>query len=312
MLVRVTTFQLLAGVALDLLFADPRWLPHPVRGLGWIISRWETAWRSVPVAPRWAGIGFTLSTVALAAVLAQASAWWLPQPWVNIYWIFSLVALRGLDLEASSVIGRLRVGDLPGARSRLAMIVGRDTTTLEEPEIVRAAIETVAENLSDAVVAPLFYLALGGPAAMAAYKAVNTLDSMVGYRDERYREFGWASARLDDAANFLPARLSAGLVWLAALVTANGARRSVRVTLRDAHRQPSPNSGYPEAAVAGALGVQLGGLNSYGGVSSRKEFLGDPIHPLDAHAFAGTRRLLYVSSLLWVAALAWSLPWEWT
>ncbi len=311
MLVRVTSFQLLAGVALDLLFADPRWLPHPVRGLGWIIGKWETAWRSVPVPPKWAGAAFALSTVALAAGLVQASAWWLPQPGVNIYWIFSLAALRGLDLEAASVIGRLRAGDLPGARSRLAMIVGRDTTTLNEPEIVRAAIETVAENLSDAVVAPLFYLALGGPAAMAAYKAVNTLDSMVGYRNERYREFGWASARLDDAANFLPARLSAGLVWLAALVTANDAARSVRVTLRDAHRQPSPNSGYPEAAVAGALGIRLGGLNSYAGVSSRKEFLGDPIHPLDPRAFAGTRRLLYVSSLLWAALLAWWLPWEW-
>ncbi|MFN0171552.1 MAG: adenosylcobinamide-phosphate synthase CbiB [Bryobacteraceae bacterium] len=309
--VRVTSLQLLAGVALDLLFADPGWLPHPVRGLGWTTGKWEGMWRSTGMPLRWAGLGFAVSTIAVAVTVVLATAAWLPQPWANIYWIFSLLALRGLDLEAARVIGRLRAGDLEGARSRLSMIVGRDTLALDEPEIVRAAIETVAENLSDAVIAPLFYLALGGPAAMAAYKAVNTLDSMVGYRNQRYREFGWASARMDDAANFVPARLSAGLVWLAALVTAKNAARSVRVTLRDAHRQPSPNSGYPEAAVAGALGVRLGGLNFYGGISSWKEYLGDPIHPLDARAFAGTRRLLYVSSLLFVAILSWWLPWEW-
>src|SRR5205085_1386130 len=156
-------------------------------------------------------------------------------------------------------------GDIAEARSKLAMIVGRDTAQLEEPEILRAAIETVAENLSDGVIAPLLYLALGGPVGMAAYKAINTLDSMVGYRDQRYSEFGWASARLDDLANFVPARLTAVLVWTCALMLGYDAGRSRRITLRDAKTQPSPNAGYPEAAVAGALGIRLGGVNFYHG-----------------------------------------------
>jgi adenosylcobinamide-phosphate synthase len=156
----------------------------------------------------------------------------------------------------------------------------------------------VAENLNDAVVAPLFYLMLGGPVAMAAYKAVNTMDSMVGYRNERYREFGWAAARLDDLANLIPARLAAALVWVCAALFGYDALRSVRVTWRDGSRQPSPNSGYPEAAVAGALRVRLGGLNHYQGVASRKNYLGDPVEPLTRGAYARTRRLLYGSAAL--------------
>jgi adenosylcobinamide-phosphate synthase len=189
----------------------------------------------------------------------------------------------------------------------LAQIVGRDTESLDEKEVVRATIETIAENLSDAVIAPLFYLALGGPATMAAFKAVNTLDSMTGYRNERYREFGWASARMDDVANWIPARLTAALVWLCALLLRYDARRSIAVTLRDARLQPSPNAGYPEAAVAGALGVRLGGLNYYQGVASRKPYIGDGGRPLDLAAYTKARRLLYGASLLMVALGAGAL-----
>jgi adenosylcobinamide-phosphate synthase len=221
-----------------------------------------------------------------------------------MYWIFSLLAIRDLDLESMRVIAKLRRRDLPGARRMLACIVGRDTADLDEPEVLRATIETVAENLSDAVVAPLFYLLLGGPVAMAAYKAVNTLDSMVGYRNERYREFGWASARLDDLANFVPARLTAVLVWLCAAALRYDLSRSVAVTLRDARLQPSPNSGYPEAAVAGALGIRLGGLNYYQGVPSRKQYLGDAIRPLDLGAWRKTRLLFYSASLLMIGLAA--------
>jgi adenosylcobinamide-phosphate synthase len=162
----------------------------------------------------------------------------------------------------------------------------------------------VAENFSDAVVAPLFYFALGGPAAMAAYKAVNTLDSMVGYKDARYGELGWASARIDDLANYIPARLSVILIWMAAALLGYDVRRSYQVTLRDARSQPSPNSGFPEAAFAGAIGVQLGGLNYYRGVASRKAALGDPVRPIDRAAFSRTRRLYYVSTALLVLAVA--------
>ena len=176
--------------------------------------------------------------------------------------------------------------------------------------MVRATIETVAENLSDGVIAPLFYLALAGPAGMAAYKAINTLDSMVGHKNERYQDFGWASARLDDVVNFIPARLTAVLIWIAALLPGFRALRSIKITLRDGASQPSPNSGYPEAAVAGALGVRLGGTNYYAGQPSLKAFLGDAVVDLNRAMFGRVRILLYVSEALCVAMILGFTRWR--
>jgi adenosylcobinamide-phosphate synthase len=294
--VRFAPYELAAGVGLDLALGDPRWFPHPVRGFGWLVIHLETFWRATPLRPRIAGMLFTISAIGIACTVVA-----LTLPWLNIFWIWTLLALRDLDFEATLVWRALERGDIEEARRKLAMIVGRDTGSLDEPEILRAAIETIAENLSDAVNAPLFYLGLGGPVGMAAYKAINTLDSMVGYRNERYLEFGWAAARLDDAANFVPARLAALLVWLCALVCGYDAARSRRVTLRDAASQPSPNAGYPEAAVAGALGIRLGGVNFYKGVRSEKPYLGDAVMPLDKRAFQATRVLLYASSAAMLA-----------
>jgi adenosylcobinamide-phosphate synthase len=293
--------EILCGVALDLAIGDPRWLPHPVRWFGWLVVRLERGWRATRLPLRAAGVAFTLTAVGSAAALVALTLRYLPRPWIAVYWIFTLLAIRDLDYEAAQVIRELRRQDLESARRMLARIVGRDTAALDEPEVLRATIETLAENLSDAVIAPLFYLGLGGPVAMAAYKAINTLDSMVGYHNERYREFGWASARLDDVANFLPARLTALLVWICAGLLRYGLRRSVAITLRDARLQPSPNAGYPEAAVAGALGVRLGGLNYYRGIATRKPYLGDAGHPLDIAAYGKARALLYGSALLMVA-----------
>lgn len=295
---RIAPYELAAGVGLDLALGDPRWFPHPVRGFGWLAIRLESFWRATPFRPRIAGILFTLSAVGMACAVVG-----LTLPWLNIFWIWTLLALRDLDFEATLVWRALERGDIEEARRKLAMIVGRDTGSLDEPGILRAAIETIAENLSDAVIAPLFYLGLGGPVGMAAYKAINTLDSMVGYRNERYAEFGWAAARLDDIANFVPARLSALLVWLCAFVCGYDAARSRRVTLRDASSQPSPNAGYPEAAVAGALGIRLGGVNFYKGVRSEKPYLGDAVLPLDKRAFQAARVLLYASSAVMLAII---------
>jgi adenosylcobinamide-phosphate synthase len=239
-----------------------------------------------------------------SVVFITTSLVWLTLPWANVYWVYSFLALRSLDAESNVVIRSLRSGDINQARSQLAMIVGRDTEYLDEPEILRAVIETVSENMSDGVVAPLLYLALLGPAGMAAYKAVNTLDSMIGYKDERYRELGWASARLDDVLNFVPARVAAVLVWIAAGLTRMNISRSIRITLRDANLQPSPNSGWPEAAFAGALGVRLGGANVYRGVTSHKAHLGDPTHPISVESYKRSRKLLHVSSALLVIVLA--------
>jgi adenosylcobinamide-phosphate synthase len=279
-----------AGVGLDLVLGDPRWLPHPVRGIGWLISLQEKRARRT----RLAGVLLWVATVGTTAAIVLGSL--RLAPLTSLYWIYSFVAIRDLDRQAKAVIDALP--HLAVARERLSLIVGRDTADLDEPEIVRATVETVAENLSDGIVAPLFYLAFGGPAVMAAYKAVNTLDSMVGYRDERYRDLGWFPARADDWANWIPARLTAVLVWLVCLLPGFGLARSVRVTLRDANSQPSPNAGYPEAAVAGALGVQLGGLNYYRGVPSVKAKLGDAERPLDASIIPRLRLLLYGVALL--------------
>lgn len=298
---RATVPELLWGVALDLAVGDPRWLPHPVRAFGWLVAKIEPVWRASRLPLRVAGVCFWVTAVGTAVLVVGLTMRYIPRPWIAIYWIFALLAIRDLDVEAARVIAALRRGDLADARRLLGFIVGRDTAALDEPEILRATIETVAENLCDGVIAPLFYLALGGPVAMAAYKAMNTLDSMVGYRNERYREFGWASARLDDVANWIPARLSALLIWICAMVAGCDPRRSVAITMRDAHTQPSPNAGYPEAAVAGALGVRLGGLNYYQGVASRKPYLGDARRALDLAAYRKARVLLYGSSLLMVA-----------
>jgi adenosylcobinamide-phosphate synthase len=289
---------LIAGVALDLAIGDPQWLPHPVRGFGWLATRLEGLFRRTRLPARSAGVFFWCTSVGAACGLVR-----LTLPWAAVYWIWSLLALRDLDFEAGLVLRGLERGDLAEARQKLALIVGRDTAHLGEPEVLRAVAETVAENLSDGVVAPLYYFALGGPVAMAAYKAVNTLDSMCGHRNKRYREFGWCAARMDDLANFVPARLTAVLVWACAFTLGLDVRRSVRVTLRDAHRQPSPNAGYPEAAVAGALGVRLGGLNHYGGVPRRKEYLGDPIRPLSRDVLRQARRVLFGCAAFMVAAV---------
>ena len=298
-----TAPELLAGVALDLALGDPPWLPHPVRAIGWWASKVETMLNGL-AARRLAGALLWLLVVAPVAVLVWATMA-LTTHWISIYWIYSFLAIRSLDQETSRAVHMLQNGNLTGARQAISMVVGRDTAHLSDFGIVRAAIETLAENLADAIVAPLFYLALGGPMLMAAYKAVNTLDSMVGYKNERYREFGWFSARADDWANLVPARLTALLIWICALAPGLRFEHAIRITFRDAAKQPSPNSGWPEAAMAGALGVQLGGVNYYQGRESIKQFLGDSIEPLSFDLYGKTRVILYAVALLAVA-ITWS------
>lgn len=221
--------------------------------------------------------------------------------------------LAGRDLwnHVQAVKYPLCQGDVNGARQAVAMIVGRDTEQLPESEVVRATIETVAESTADGVVAPLFYLVLGGPPLALAYKAVNTLDSMVGHRDERHIDFGWASARLDDVVNWIPARLTALLLIAAAgLRTGNGdrIRNGWRVLWRDGGKHPSPNSGKPEAAMAGVLGVRLGGTNYYDGVANDRPILGDGRRLLIVEDITLAAQLMAVASLLGVmigAGILW-------
>ena len=309
--------MLLAAFGIDLMLGDPHRLPHPVRGFGRLVMWLEKAWRRPAsfLGLHAAGMFFTLTAVGAAAAIVWLSlqlvaGWsWLAAV-VTVYWIYTLLAVRSLDDESRAVIRHLEKEDLAAARAQLAMIVGRDTADLDEHEVVRGVVETVAENLNDAVVAPLFYFVIAGPVGIAVYKAANTLDSMVGYKNDRHREFGWASARLDDAMNLIPARLSALLMALASAALRLNAVRALGTVLRDASRQPSPNAGYPEAAMAGALGVQLGGVNFYGGCASVKPFLGAPLVPLTVESFRLARRVLYATAALAVGLSMWAVSWR--
>jgi adenosylcobinamide-phosphate synthase len=299
----VTGQQLFFGAFADLIAGDPRRLPNPVSGIGHLAHWQEQWWRRSGLPLRLAGIGAWFGVVGATSGVVYLSLRWLPTPFIQIYWIYACLALRNLDQHAMAVIRPLRTNDLTDARRAVGYMVGRDTATLDAHEITRATIETVAENASDGIIAPLLWLLVGGPIAMAAYKAVNTLDSMFGYKNERYHDFGWWSARADDWANWLPSRITAALFCLAAaIIPGMSATRAIATTLRDAHHQPSPNSGYPEAAAAGALGVQLGGVNYYRGIKSEKSLLGEPVNPLTWQTYTGMRTLLYVSALAFIAS----------
>lgn len=287
--------------ALDYAIGDPRWLPHPVRLIGAVISGGESLLRTIartPLTERIAGIALTgiivASTYFLTALLQSAifimtvetapfSAPAVLAFGALILLAATTLALRGLSDAAALVIRALEAGNLEKARYDLSMIVGRDTRELSESSCAKATIETVAENLSDGVIAPLFWFAIGGLPLAMAYKAVNTLDSMIGYRNDRYRHFGWAAARLDDAANLIPARIAGGLIVLSALFSRTAsAKNAWRIMWRDGQNHLSPNSGVPEAAMAGALGIQLGGTSTYGGIPVAKPTIGDPATPIDA------------------------------
>jgi adenosylcobinamide-phosphate synthase len=249
-------------------------------------------------------VGFTVLVAALllkaAYALSPAAGFILA---VILSW--SCLAARSLQFESGLVSRALDSGDLLLARKQLSFIVGRDTDRLEEPEIWRGTVETVAENTSDGVIAPLLFLMLGGPVLGLAYKTVNTLDSMVGYKNERYLQFGRASARFDDLLNFIPARLTGILMVIASPFIGLNIKNSWRIMTRDGHNHSSPNSGIPEAAAAGALGVQLGGTNFYFGKPVEKPTIGDPLTPLDRAAWQGAVRLMYGAEALLL--LCWAL-----
>jgi adenosylcobinamide-phosphate synthase len=290
--------------ALDWLVGDPEWAPHPVRWMGWLIQTGESFLRRFVRTPRVEFVGGLLLSLSVVGVFGLGS--WLLLIWlgrlnqvaafvVALYFAVTTLATRSLLDEARAVSRLLFISDLSGARRQVARIVGRDTAELDEREVTRAVIETLAESASDGIVAPMFYLAIGGAPAAMAYKAVNTLDSMIGHRDERHKFFGKFAARLDDAANFIPARLTALLFVLAAWSLRLDWRGAWRVLCRDGGKHKSPNAGRPEAAMAGALGVELGGTNYYDGEPHFGQRLGEAEFPLD------DRALRYA---LWVTACA--------
>jgi adenosylcobinamide-phosphate synthase len=294
----------LAGYLLDLCLGDPPGWPHPVRWLGRLISFWETRLYQPRVL---SGLVFWLAVVgtSLAAVLAvltlAAGLGHMAQAAVAAYLVYAGLATRSLHLECQKVEEALARGDLDGARKNLAMIVGRETEHLQEADIRRATLETLAENLSDGVIAPLFYTLLAGVPGLVLYKAANTMDSMVGYKNERYERFGKVAARADDGLNFLPARLTAWLICLVAGPANLNRQQAWRILKRDCNQAASPNAGRPEAALAGALGVRLGGPSVYFGRLVDKPYIGDPGPALSTRHYRQALVLLYGVSALMAA-----------
>lgn len=305
------------GAVLDLLFGDPQGLIHPVQGIGALISLFEKLYRALfrvragkkhaPGRERAAGLLTVVSVLAavygiLMLLLFGAGRIhrYLPLL-VQIVLAWQMLAMTSLIRAADQVCIPLTAGDVERARHAVSMIVGRDTERLDAGGIAKAAVETVAENTSDGVIAPLFWLFLFGVPGMVLYKAVNTMDSMLGYRNDRYRFFGTAAARLDDLANYLPARLAALFMILAAFLLGYDGPGAVRIFLRDRYAHKSPNAAQTESVCAGALGLQLAGDAWYFGELHKKPFIGDPIRHIEAEDIRSACRLCAGCSALFFA-----------
>ncbi|MBO4990949.1 MAG: cobalamin biosynthesis protein CobD [Firmicutes bacterium] len=275
---------LLLGFAVDLFLGDPRWLPHPVQGIGWLISVLEGGLRKLfPKTERGELLAGGVLVVCVMGLtgLSTGLALWIAamihpalKTVVSVVICWQILAVRSLRTESMKVVKALETGSLDDGRLAVSMIVGRDTKQLSEEEVLAAAVETVAENSADGILAPLLWAAVLGPVGGMFYKAVNTMDSMVGYQNERYLYFGRAAARLDDVCNFLPARI-AGFLMCVAAAFGFDAKNAFRIFFRDRNNHKSPNSAHTEAACAGALGLLLGGTHLYFGVPVEKPTIGD-------------------------------------
>ena len=301
-------YAALCGFVIDLLLGDPAWMPHPVVFLGRCISALEKLLRRIfPKTPK----GELAGGVILAAVLPLGTlaftglcVWGLGLVHpvlgfaLQVLWCWQALAAKGLRQESENVRRALDTGTLDDARKAVSRIVGRDTAALSREGVIRAAVETVAENFSDGVVAPMFWMLIGGAPLALAYKAINTMDSMVGYKNDRYLYFGRAAAKLDDAANWLPSRLAALLLVAAAPLTGQNAGRAFAIWRRDRRKHASPNSAQTESAMAGALGVRLAGPASYFGKVHQKPWIGDDTRPIEPQDITRAGRMLYAGSAL--------------
>ncbi len=308
----MTVWAVLGGFVLDALLGDPAWLPHPVVYMGKAISRLEKFLRPrLPKTPQGELLGgaivaFCLSvgTFLLTGLVCRGAARLHPLLGlaVQMFWCGQALAARGLVQESTNVYKELKKPDLPGARKAVSRIVGRDTAELTAEGVTKAAVETVAENASDGVIAPLLYMLIGGAPLALTYKAINTMDSMLGYKNEKYLYFGRVPAKLDDVANYIPSRLAA-LLWVAAAAfTGNSAKGAWKIWRRDRRRHASPNSAQTESACAGALGVQLAGPAYYFGQYYPKLTIGDALRPIEPEDILRANRMMYVASSF---ALAW-------
>ena len=304
-------WAVLGGFVLDVIFGDPAWLPHPVVLMGKAITalekRLRTQFLKTPQGELCGGAVLAavlpVGTFLITALVCRLAAALHPlaELAVQMFWCAQALAAKGLMQESRNVYKELQKQDLPVARKAVARIVGRDTQNLTAEGVTKAAVETVAENASDGVIAPLLYMLLGGAPLALTYKAINTMDSMLGYKNQKYLYFGRAAARLDDVANYLPSRL-AGLLWVAAAaLTGSSARGAWKIWRRDRRNHASPNSAQTESACAGALGVQLAGPAYYFGEYYDKPTIGDALRPVEPKDILRADRMMYAESLLALA-----------
>ena len=307
----MTVWAVLGGFVLDALFGDPAWLPHPVVYMGKAISKLEKFLRPrLPKTPQGELLGgaivafcLPVGTFLLTGLVCWGAARLHPLLGlaVQMFWCGQALAARGLVQESTNVYKELKKPDLPGARKAVSRIVGRDTAELTAEGVTKAAVETVAENASDGVIAPLLYMLIGGAPLALTYKAINTMDSMLGYKNEKYLYFGRVPAKLDDVANYIPSRL-AGLLWVAAAaLTGNSARGAWKIWRRDRRCHASPNSAQTESACAGALGVQLAGPAYYFGQYYPKLTIGDALRPIEPEDILRANRMMVAESILALA-----------
>lgn len=303
---KLRALALLGGIVLDLILGDPRWFPHPIIAMGKLISFLDKSLRKVFPKTKngeiiagvflWAatvGVSFGLSFGIVRLAYGVHPALGLGLETV-LCW--QILAGKSLKTESMKVYHALKCGTIDDARYAVSMIVGRDTKALTHAQVTKAAVETVAENASDGVIAPMLYFALGGAPLALAYKAVNTLDSMVGYVEMPYKNIGLFSAKMDDVFNFLPARICAVLMLGAGALCRLNFRNGVKIFLRDRYNHASPNSAQTESVCAGLLGLQLAGDASYHGVLHKKPFIGDPLRPITDEDIPLANKLMYATA----------------
>ena len=317
---KLSLLALLLGFLLDLAVGDPQWMWHPVRAIGGLIEWWEKVLRKIfPKTEKGelaAGavlvVLVTGITTAMAAGILAAVQWtgsWL-RLLVETMMCYQILATRALRDESMKVYDALKTGDVNAGRQAVSMIVGRDTDRLDEAGVTKAAVETVAENTSDGIIAPMIYMLIGGAPLGFFYKAVNTMDSMVGYKNERYLYFGRAAALFDDVVNYIPARISAYMMILASFLSGMDGKKAYEIYKRDRYNHASPNSAHTEAVMAGALHIQLAGDAWYFGVLHEKKTIGDPDRAVVCEDIPLSNRLLYTTAVLSVlifGCLKWLL-----
>jgi adenosylcobinamide-phosphate synthase len=297
--------ELMIGIAfiLDLLVGDPKWFPHPVKGIGRAANYFERRTRKY-LKPKLAGIITVLimviGTYVISLGLIKVISNWNLQLGllVEIFLIHTSLATRSLYNESKPVLAELRQYNDGQAKFYLQKIVGRDTHNMTTKEIIRATVETVSENIIDGVIAPMFFAFFGGAPLALTYKCINTMDSMFGYKNDKYINFGWASARLDDIANWLPARIGGPVMVIAASLIGQNGKRAWSTMLKDGQNHLSPNAGIPEAVMSGALGVELGGSQHYQGRFVEKPLIGKRVREILPNDISTSHQILFITALL--------------